>query len=188
MKFALLAASAALALMGPVTSASAAGLEGDQVTVALSITGFPAFLCANCTSSFTVGAGPEGAIYNNTQSVDFGAYTFSITSTGSFSQFGFNPAPADRPVTLRLSSLDFGAPLTGVTVSSSLSGPVTTTFGDDFVQFVFFDQAVTAGQTYISAQFTTTPVPEPQTYALLLAGLVGVGLTVRGRRRVSQAA
>jgi hypothetical protein len=181
MKFSLLAASAAIALIGSATSASAVGLEGDQVTVALSITGFPAFLCANCTASFTVGAGSEGAIYNNTQTVDFGANSFSITSTGNFSQFGFNPAPPDRPVTLRLSSLDFGTPLTGVTLSTTLSGDVTTTFGDDFVQFTFFDQAVSAGQTYISAQFTAAPVPEPQTYALMLAGLAGLGQIARRR-------
>ena len=87
---------------------------------------------------------------------------------GNFSQFGFNPAPADRPVTLGLSSLDVGMPLTGVAVTTSRSGPVTTAFGADFVQFLFFDQAVSAGRTCISAQFTTTPVPELQTSALML--------------------
>ena len=179
----LLAVSVALALAGTAGSVRAAGLEGDQVTVALSITGFPSFLCANCTSSFTVGAGPEGAIYNNTQTVDFAANSFSITSSGNFSQFGFNPAPADRPVTLLLSSLDFGSPLTGVTVTSNLSGTVSTTFGADYVQFVFFDQAVSAGQTYISANFSTAAVPEPQTYALMLAGLVGVGFMAPRRKR-----
>ena len=89
---------------------------------------------------------------------------------GNFSQFGFNPAPADRPVTLGLSSLDVGMPLTGVAVTTSRSGPVTTAFGADFVQFLFFDQAVSAGRTCISVQFTTTPVPKPQTYDLMLVG------------------
>lgn len=178
--FAALAAAAAVTATG---QAQAVGLEGDTVTVALTITGFPAIFCSECTKSFTVGDGVEGAIYNNTQAVDFGASSFSITSSGNFSQFGFNPAPADRPVTLRLSSLDFGMPLTGVNVNTSLNGGVTTTFGDDFVQFVFFDQAVTAGQTYISAEFTTTPVPEPQTTALLLAGLGVLGFVARRRAR-----
>ncbi|MEO5734152.1 MAG: PEP-CTERM sorting domain-containing protein [Rubrivivax sp.] len=177
--FATMAAAAAMAATAP---AHALGLEGDNVTVALTITGFPAFLCSNCTASFTVGAGVEGSIYNNTQAVDFGAYSFSITSSGNFSQFGFNPAPADRPVTLRLSSLDFGMPLTGVVVTSSLNGPVTTTFGNDFAQFVFFDQPVSAGQTYISAQFLTAPVPEPHTVALMLAGLGALGFLVRRRK------
>ncbi len=60
---------------------------------------------------------------------------------------------------------------------------MTTTFGDDFVQFTFFDQAVAAGQTYISAQFTTSPVPEPQTTALLLAGLGMMDFVARRRAR-----
>ena len=175
--------AAALAAAGFTGAAQAEGLIGDQVGVKLSITGFPAFLCANCDASFTVGAGSEGAIYNNTQAIDFGAFSFSITSTGSFSQFGFNPAPADRPVTLLLSSLNFGVPLTDVTFTTTLSGPVTRTYGADFVQFTFFDQAVTAGQTYISAQFITAAVPEPETYALMLMGLAGIGFVANRRRR-----
>lgn len=173
----------AIATIGFATGAQAAGLEGEQVGIKLSIAGFPAFLCANCETTFTVGAGAEGAIYNNTQVVDFGASTFSITSTGNFSQFGFNPAPADRPVTLRLSSLDFSAPLTEVVFTTSLNGPVTRTFGANFAEFTFFDQAVSANQTYLSAQFLTAAVPEPESYAMMLAGLGLVGAAIARRRR-----
>ena len=172
----------ALALAGMATSAQAAGLEGDQVHVNLTIGGFPSFLCSNCDANFTVQAGPEGAIFNNTQAIDFGATSFGISSSGSFTQFGFNPAPADRVVTLRLSSLDFGTPLTGVNYSTTLTGPVNLTFGSDFAQFSFFDQAI-PNNTYLSAQFLTAAVPEPETYALMLAGLTAIGAIVRRRRR-----
>ena len=75
---------------------------------------------------------------------------------GNVSEFGFNPAPADRPV--------------------------TTTFGADFAQFVFFDQPVSTGQAYLGAQFLTAAVPEPETYALMLAGLGAVGCMAWCRR------
>lgn len=175
--------ASALALAGIATSSHAAGLEGDQVQVKLTIDGFPSFLCANCDATFTVQPGPEGAIFNNTQVIDFGASTFGISSSGSFTQFGFNPAPADRVVTLRLSSLDFGTPLTGVNYTTTLNGPVNLTYGTDFAQFTFFDQAI-PNNTYISAQFLTAAVPEPETYALMLAGLTAVAAIVRRRRSV----
>lgn len=172
----------ALTLAGVATSTQAAGLEGDQVHVNLTIGGFPSFLCSNCDANFTVVAGQEGAIFNNTQAINFGASSFDISSSGSFTQFGFNPAPTDRPVVLRLSSLDFGVPLTGVNFTTTLTGPVDVTFGSDFAQFSFFDQAI-PNNTYISAQFLTAAVPEPETYALMLAGLTAVGAVVRRRRR-----
>lgn len=176
----LLACTFSLAAIA--SSTHAAGLEGDQVHVNLTIGGFPSFLCSNCDADFTVMSGPEGAIFNNTQAIDFGANSFSITSNNNYTQFGFNPAPADRAVTLRLSSLDFGAPLTGVNYTTTLNGPVNVTFGADFAQFSFFDQPIPKN-TYITAQFVTAPVPEPETYALMLAGLAAVGAIVRRRRK-----
>ncbi len=84
---------------------------------------------------------------------------------------------------LRLSSLDLGTPISNVTFTTSLNGQVSRTFGSDFAEFTFFDQPVSAGQTYLTAQFlTAAPVPEPETFALLLAGLGLVGGLVARRR------
>jgi hypothetical protein len=110
-----------------------------------------------------------------------------VTSTGNFAQFGFNPAPADRPLVLSLSSLDLGSPITNVTFITSLNAQVSCTFGSDFAEITFFDQPVSAGQTYLTAQFlTAAPVPEPETFALMLAGLGLVrGMVARRRAKAS---
>jgi hypothetical protein len=63
--------------------------------------------------------------------------------------------------------------------SNSFSGTISVTYAnlsDTAVEGFMYAQAYASGQS-------TVPVPEPETYLMLLAGLAGVGAVVRRRRR-----
>ena len=163
----------ALAFAGSmVAGASAhAGLLGDTVTTKLLIGSDPAVEVVS-----TVGAGVEGTFFSS-QIFDYTDLGFSIRSTNSFC--GMGDCPVQGVVKLRLEGLNFGEPLAGVTFTTLLQG-LSVSRGSDFVQFSWADQCI-PGQTYISAQFVTG-VPEPETYALILAGLGLVGFAAARRR------
>ena len=168
-KSALLTAAFAASMLAGASAR--AGLLGDTVTTKLIINSDPAVEVVS-----TVGAGVEGSFFSS-QIFDYSDFGFSIRSTNSFC--GMGDCPVQGVVKLRLEGLNFGEPLVDVTFTSLLQG-VSVSRGSDFVQFSWADQSV-PGQTYISAQFVTG-VPEPETSALMLAGLGLVGLAAARRR------
>lgn len=73
-------------------------------------------------------------------------------------------------------SEDISVPLIGFTSISFSGGTLTLVAGGGT-----FASIVAQPQNELSFSFTATPVPEPQTYALLLAGLAAVGWVVSRR-------
>lgn len=121
---------------------------------------------------------------------------------GNYSPYpGLNPAPTDDTIVMEMRSDNQVSVLeSGSTVLSGL--PVTGTmqintigwfpFGNRFFygeisEILFYDRALTPGevidvQNYLGAKYAV-PVPEPETWAMLLAGLGLVGMAARRQRR-----
>ena len=127
-----------------------------------------------------VGPGEEGNFFGN-QFFDYGDSSFAIRSgsnfCGIFSCGGI-------PISLELSSLDLGGPITSVSFTTSLSG-VTATHTADSVTFTWMEQSLPVN-TYLTANFNAgvAPIPEPSTYALMALGLAGIGFVARRRKQV----
>ena len=121
-----------------------------------------------------VGAGEEGNFFGS-QIYDYGDASFAIRSTVAAG--GILSFPA---VSLELSSLDFGVPITGVTFQTNLSG-VGLSFTDNSITFTWVEQSILVG-TYLTAQINAA-VPEPETYALMAVGLAFVTAALRRRRQ-----
>ena len=173
--FALCSALMLGAFSAPVHAAT---LVGDEVTVTLSNG-----VNRTDTSTVVVGAGDEGNFFQN-QFFDFGANSFSVRSTNPYCGLY---ACAGEPVFYTLTSLDFGAPITGVNVITTLSG-VMTSFTSTSVTFSFSEQPLPVG-TYLSATFDvgTAAVPEP---SMMLLGFLAIGgaLRANGRRNAGASA
>ena len=175
MKFRVLTivAAAAASLIVSVP-ASAASLIGVSVTTQLLSRGVD-----QGTVTAVVGPGEEGNFYGN-QFFDYGATTFSIRSSGAFGSFN-----SGGSIQFLLTNLNFGTPITGVTFTSLLNG-VTSSFTANSVTFSLTDQPLPAA-TYLSATFLTAPgaVPEPATWAMMIAGFGIAGAAMRRRIRLS---
>jgi hypothetical protein len=86
--------------------------------------------------------------------------------------------------TLELSSLDLGAPITGVNFVSTIVG-TTMTFTADSVSFSFPDSSPHTGVWLTATFLTDQAVPAPAALALFGFGLAGLALTRRARPRVA---
>jgi hypothetical protein len=84
----------------------------------------------------------------------------------------------------------YGFDITGVTFDGISFTPLLNTGGGDY--WTFAASGLTAGEHYIkvtgtplgssyTANVVLTPVPEPETYALLLGGLGAIGFMARRR-------
>lgn len=124
-----------------------------------------------------VGLGEEGLFFD-IHFYDYGPTSFRIGAEldvcGVFLCDG-------QPISLELSSLDLGGPITDVTTSTSLVG-VTTVFTADSITFSWAEQSIAEG-LYLSAEINAVAVPEPETYALMGLGIFAVGAFVRRSRR-----
>jgi hypothetical protein len=162
--------------------AGAATLLGDTVTINLSAT------AGNLgTQSVLVGAGEEGNFFGS-QFFDFNAGVsgdlFTIRSESTF--VGLNSFNHADTVTWTLSSLDFGAPLTGFTILQSISPVTIDSLTATSVTFTYHEAAVPEG-IYFQGQFVTgvSAVPEPSTWAMMILGFAGVGYMTYRRRKVA---
>lgn len=129
----------------------------------------------------------------------FSATTFPTSSVGStIGPVSFAPNIALAAGTY-LASVRFdsnGQQLTGIRTSNpnplaQTSGGLTFTEGRSFQTFNGAWESFSPGSSVIgySASFTNvTPVPEPSTYALMIAGLGVIGWSARRRQRTAHAA
>lgn len=173
MKFPTLLGVAAL---GAVLSfPAAAGLNGDIVTTALR-----AETADYGRFSAVVGAGVEGSLVGGVLPFDYSDAGFSLGSPRDFCGIR-SCGEAREQMTLKLSGLEFGPSivLTDVVLITSLSN-VKVNVGPTFAEFSWADQPVSQG-AFLSAQFVTGVVPEPEAFTLMLAGLGLIGIAASRR-------
>lgn len=171
---------AAVAMGALALPAHAAGLNGDTV-------GTRHFGDWGDTgvNSDVVGTGEEGN-FDGHLFYDYGDLSFSIRSDDAYCGI----FACSGAVALELTSLDLDGGIggiTGVTITTSLTG-LSVMYTTDSITFSWAEQTLPVGM-YIGATINggpINPVPEPETYAMLLAGLGLLGVVAR--RRKSQAA
>jgi PEP-CTERM motif len=165
-------------------SAHASTLTGD--TVAINLKG--GFLPYG-TQNVVVGAGPDGAFVNGTQSFDLNAGTngdlFTVSSNAAYTAL-----TGTGRVVWTLTDLNFsdGSPLIGFNIIESLDPVTINSLTPTSVTFSYADTAIPAG-TYFEAQFVTqvAAVPEPSTWAMMILGFLGVGFMAYRRKQSGSA-
>jgi len=98
---------------------------------------------------------------------------------------GNGSATESEKYTLHASTTYSGADLalfkTAGTLSSALSVSASTTLNEDRVKAVYSNFA--NGYGHVTYTFTAAPVPEPETYGMLLAGLAMLGFIAKRNKR-----
>ena len=182
-KISKLIPAVAVALLALGATAEASTLDGDTVSVNLS-TGLGGDFG---TEVVLVGAGVDANYFSN-QDLDFNSGVdgdiFSITSLGNYCGMSTCAGSGDI-VTFTLTSLDFGEPLVGVNILTSIGGATVTSLTSDSVTFEWTEAAIPDG-TYFTAQFITgpSPIPLPASMPLLAIGLAGLA-ALRSRRKAA---
>lgn len=140
-----------------------------------------AVLAATSVSAFAVGPGPLGTIDNMTilidkQVVPSGVfqhvYSFTLADPGTLE--GIFGSVNILGISFTLQDASFAV------IRSDSTPPDNFTFtglaaGNYALNVLGFSDGNTTGQYSGALIATTAPVPEPQTYALMLAGLAAVG-------------
>jgi hypothetical protein len=122
--------------------------------------------------------------------VTYDAFTFSVDMAGTYKFFSWTGGAFDNFIIL-YSGFSDAAPLTGAiianddwlsTSNASFSAALTTAGVYTLVTTGFANDDFGAFKTLITGPGNVTaPVPEPETYALMLAGLGLVGFLARRR-------
>lgn len=172
----LMTVAATAVVLGLGSVAGAATMDGDSVNVEMSTV----FLGSQGLQNSIVGAGSEGNYYSN-QFYDFddATDTFSISSTSTFC--GMTSCSPDDTVSWALTSLDFGGPLTGVSILLNGIGATISSFTADSVFFSWANVGIPQG-TYLTLKFETAAVPLPASLPLLMAGVAGLAALRRRRK------
>jgi len=172
---------------------------------------------ANGPAGTLVGVGGrEGALINTTagtltatflgfEALDTDTFTFSMGSSGTLSNKGPVGASISGNVGAGLLSFSFGDLFAGTQVGNgqilgdftsyavlgAFVGPVFTPFtlGGTYDLILGFNDGMTVDADYddMVIGLTVVAIPEPESYALMLAGLVAVGFIARRRQRRPQA-
>jgi hypothetical protein len=110
--------------------------------------------------------------------------SFSQLSTLTGTLFGLSPSSVMTAITITPMPMGGGAPL-GATLSYAMPDSGTFAFtglSEGFYNLSFSYQS--SGFGGFSGTIDTTAVPEPETYALAVAGLMVVGFVARRRKLV----
>lgn len=136
--------------------------------------------------SLNVGTSVNVAIYNYTGTPGVGSIGSLVTSANIsssstvLSSFAWENATGTLSAGLNYAILANGLVLGGTDMIGSADGSPDFSAGTPFTSYSGFDQivpGVQSGQTWKAVNFAFTPVPEPETYAMVAGlGLVAFGL------------
>ena len=169
-----------LAMVSSVGIVQASTLAGQTVTVDLSTD-----LGSYGAQDVVVGAGDDGNYFNDTffdLNAGVDGDIFTLSSSADFC--GIDLCDPSNIVTWTLTGLDFGTPITGFEMLSSIGG-ATATFTATSVTISYADVGIPVG-LYLEGRFITDPSPVPLPAGLsLIATGIGALVALRKRRKAA---